>query len=238
MKQTASPQGPDTTETFDVAAVETWIFDLDNTLYPAGSNLFDQIDRRIGEFICDYLEVDAVAARHLQKSYFRDQGSTLRGMMLAHDLDPEPYLDYVHDIDLAPVQPSPALDAALTALSGRKLVFTNASTGHAVRVMERLGVGHHFEAIFDIAAANYVPKPYVEPYRQIIAEYDVDPEAAVFFDDIARNLAPAAALGLTTVWVRGNSAWSTDEPGDSVDYVDHVTDDLVTWLGEVIAGSN
>jgi putative hydrolase of the HAD superfamily len=229
MNQTPPPRD------LDAAAIDTWIFDLDNTLYPAGSNLFAQIDQRIGEFICDYLEVDAVAARHLQKSYFHEQGSTLRGMMLAHDLDPAPYLDYVHDIDLAPVQPSPALDAALGALDGRKLVFTNASTGHAVRVMDRLGVSHHFEAIFDIAAANYVPKPYVEPYRQLIAEYGFDPEAAVFCDDIARNLAPASALGVTTVWVRGGSAWSTGEPED---YVDHVTDDLATWLGDVIAGSN
>jgi putative hydrolase of the HAD superfamily len=223
------------TDRLDPAAIETWIFDLDNTLYPAGSNLFAQIDQRIGEFIRDYLEVDAVAARKLQKSYFHEQGSTLRGMMLAHDLDPAPYLDYVHDIDLAPTAPSPVLAAVLAALDGQKRIFTNASTGHAQRVMERLGVGHHFEAIFDIAAANYVPKPYVEPYRQLIAEYGIDPESAVFCDDIARNLAPAAALGVTTVWVRGNSAWSPDEPTETEGYVDHVTDDLATWLGGVVA---
>ncbi|RDD61098.1 pyrimidine 5'-nucleotidase [Ferruginivarius sediminum] len=208
-----------------------WLFDLDNTLYPASCRLFDQVDRRMGEFVQQALGLaNPAEARKIQKDYLRDHGTTLRGLMDVHGIAPDDYLDYVHAIDVSAVQPDPNLDAALAALPGRKLIFTNGSENHAVNVMDRLGVAHHFEAIFDIAAADYVPKPARGPYDQLIVRHGLRPEATVFFDDMPRNLEPAAELGMTTVWVANDSEWALQGHTGAEDFVHHVTDDLAGWL--------
>lgn len=214
-------------------AAETWIFDLDNTLYPASTNLFGQVDVRIGKFIADLLDLDPVAARTLQKRYFREYGTSLRGLMECHGVDPEAYMSFVHDIDVTAVAPSPALDEALTRLDGRKIIFTNGSVAHAERVTDRLGVARHFEAIFDIAAADYVPKPQPAVYDQLVDRHEIEPRRAVMVEDIARNLVPAAAMGMVTVWVRNGSRWGAD--GAEGDHVHHVIDDLADWLVELVA---
>jgi len=144
---------------------DVWLFDLDNTLYPARCNLFSQIDVRIGRYIADWLKVTPEEARVVQKQYWRDHGTSMRGMMTLHGVDPTHYLDYVHDIDYSPVEANPALEASLRALPGRKIIFTAGDVPHAERVMERLGVAHHFEAIFDIAAGEYWPKPHPDLRR-------------------------------------------------------------------------
>jgi putative hydrolase of the HAD superfamily len=210
--------------------VTDWIFDLDNTLYPARCNLFAQVDRRIGLFIESLLGLEQAGARELQKRYFREHGTTLRGLMTHHGVDPRAFLDFVHEIDLAPVPPSPALDAALAALPGRKFIFTNGSVAHADRVMGRLGVAHHFEDVFDIVAAEYLPKPDPATYRSLIARHGIDPARAAMIEDLPRNLRPAAALGMTTVLVLTGEEWEAmDEAGD---HIHHVTDDLVGWLSK------
>ncbi len=213
--------------------IEAWVFDLDNTLYPASCNLFAQIDRRMGTFISEFLGVDRAAARRVQKSFFRKYGTTMRGLMTEHGLDPEVFLDYVHRIDHSPVQPDPALDHALTRLDGPKYVFTNGSREHAEKVIARLGVGHHFERIFDIAAAGYLPKPNPDSYARLVRATGLRPERAVLVDDIPKNLEPAAALGMTTVWMRSQTEYA--EVGDKDgDFIDHVADELAGWLGAVI----
>ncbi len=209
--------------------VADWVFDLDNTLYPARCRLFDQVDRRIGLFIQDRLGLDAAAARLLQKRYFHQHGTTLCGLMTHHGIDPGVFLDFVHDIDLSPVEPSPALDAALARLPGRKFIFTNGSNAHAARVMDRLGVARHFEAVFDIADASYLPKPAEATYERLVSRHAIEPRRAVMIEDLPRNLRPAAALGMTTVLVLTGEEWAeTDKTGD---HIHHVTDDLVGWLG-------
>ena len=208
--------------------VTDWVFDLDNTLYPARCNLFSQVDRRIGLFIEQLLGLEQVAARDLQKKYFREHGTSLRGLMTHHNVDPHAFLHFVHEIDVTPVPPSPALEAALAALPGRKFIFTNGSVAHAERVMARLGVAEHFTGVFDIVAADYQPKPNPATYAALIERHGVDPRAAAMFEDIPRNLVPAAALGMTIILVRTQSEWAAaDEPGDHIHYV---TDDLVAWL--------
>ncbi len=211
--------------------VEVWIFDLDNTLYPPHCNLFEQVDRRMAEFISRFLGIDRTAARRLQKRYFREHGTTLNGLMINHGLEPDGYLEYVHDIDVSPVPPSPELDAALARLPGRKIVYTNGSRAHAERVMHRLGVAARFEDIFDIVAADYRPKPDPAAYRALVARFAIDPVRAVMVEDIPRNLEPAHALGMTTVWVRRAHAWSTG--GEEGAHIHHTTDDLVAWLEAV-----
>ncbi|MDJ0943786.1 MAG: pyrimidine 5'-nucleotidase [Kiloniellales bacterium] len=212
--------------------VEVWLFDLDNTLYPPSSRLFDQVDRRIKAFVQDFLGLDLEAAHRLQKDYFHEFGTTMRGLMTNHGMEPEGYLDYVHDIDLSPIAPAPGLDATLDRLPGRKLIFTNASTPYAERVLDRLGLRRHFEAIFDIAAADYEGKPHPGAYHKLIAQHEVAPERSVFLDDIARNLEPAAALGITTVWVAHDDHRARH--GAEGDHVHHVTEDLAAFLRTVL----
>jgi putative hydrolase of the HAD superfamily len=218
----------------DFAHVEVWLFDLDNTLYPAACNLFDQVDARIGEYVSTFLGLEPDAARARQKEFFRAHGSTLRGMMLLHDMEPLDYLDYVHDIDLAPVAPDPGLDTALDRLPGRKLVFTSATVAHAERVLDRLGVRHHFEDIFDVVAADFAPKPHDQTYARLLERHAVDPKAATFFDDIPRNLKPAAALGMRTVWVPGRHAWGQID--DDGTYIDYMAERLTPWLADLVSG--
>lgn len=222
-----------TAENSQFSHIETWVFDLDNTLYPAACRLFDQVDVRIGQFIVEKLALDANEARSLQKRYFKEHGTTLSGLMKLHDTDPDEFLDYVHDIDRSAIQPSRELNQALDRLNGRKVIFTNGSADHAHKVMERLGVGHHFDVVFDIAAANYVPKPAPETYQALIDEHAIEPSRAVLIDDISHNLRPAADLGMTTVWVRTEETWAKPEP--DADWLDHIADDLVSWLQGVTA---
>lgn len=209
-----------------------WIFDLDNTLYPASCNLFAQVDRRIGEFIANHFGIGQDEARTMQKRFFRDHGTTLRGLMVEHDVEPEPFLEYVHAIDVTPVAPSPELAAALDRLPGRKIVYTNGSVRHAENVTARLGIAGCFEAIFGITEADYVPKPDPRPYATLVQRYDIDPGNACMVEDIARNLVPAHAMGMTTVWVKSEADWARPDRGGvgTGSHIDHEVDDLVMWL--------
>jgi putative hydrolase of the HAD superfamily len=216
--------------------VEAWVFDLDNTLYPASCNLFAEIDRRMAAFIGEAIGVDALEARRIQKAYFDEYGTTLRGMMLNHAVDPDHFLDYVHRIDMTPLAPSPALETALAAIEGPKFIFTNGSARHAEKVMDRLGVAHHFDGVFDVTAASFRAKPDPEAYLGLIRRHDLVPAATAFFEDLMRNLAPAAALGMTTVWVRDEeSRRNGGGPQSPPPYVHHETDDLVGWLEALAA---
>lgn len=220
---------PDPAELCDAQA---WVFDLDNTLYPATFNLFGQIDDRMRAYIAEFLGVGLEEAYRLQKHYFREYGTSLHGLMHRHGMDPGPFLDFVHDIDIAVLPPSPGLESALARLPGRKLVFTNASTRHAERVMERLGIGHHFDVVFDIIEADYRPKPQPDPYDVLVRRHGLDAGKTVMVEDIARNLAPAAALGMTTVWVRNDTEHGTADADGG--FIHHVVDDLEEWLHAVV----
>jgi putative hydrolase of the HAD superfamily len=212
--------------------IDTWVFDLDNTLYPASSRLFDQVDSLIGQFVSELLGITLEEAHLIQKQYFREHGTTLTGLMAQHKVDPHAYLEFVHNLDLSPIDPSPALGAALTRLPGRKLVYTNGSVGHAERVLQRLGVRAPFEAIFDIVAGDFVPKPQEASYRKMLQQHGIFPQRAAMIEDLPRNLVPAAALGMTTVLVQSDSAWAQE--GADGDHIHHVTDDLVAWLEAVV----
>lgn len=212
--------------------VDVWLFDLDNTLYPASCRLFDQIDEKMGAFICDFLGIELAEARALQKRYYHAHGTTMRGLMDNNGLDPEMFLDFVHDIDHSPVAAAPALDASLRALPGRKLIYTNGTVAHAEAVLDRLGIPHHFEDIFDIVASDYIPKPNKAPYEALAAQYALDPARTVFFDDIAKNLEPAAEMGMTTVWVRTDERFGHEDADKG--HVHHAINDLGSWLSAVV----
>ncbi len=218
-----------------------WVFDLDNTLYPASCDLFAQIDGRMTEFVSKALGLAEADARALQKRYYADHGTTLNGLMTLHDLPPADFLDYVHDIDLSPLPKSPALADAIADLPGRKFIFTNGSRGHAGRVSAKLGLSELFDGVFAIEDAAYQPKPHAGAYRRFGDRFAIRATDAVFFEDMPRNLAPAHALGYTTVLVHSEKDWS-HEPADArpagaadaqADHVHHATGDLVAFLREV-----
>jgi putative hydrolase of the HAD superfamily len=225
------------------AGIDTWVFDLDNTLYPAATDLFAQIDAKMTDYVARLLNVEPPEARRIQKLYYAEHGTTLSGLMARHHVDPHDFLHSVHDIDLAPLAPDPGLAQAVAALPGKKLVFTNGSHGHAERVVKKLGLEGLFDDYFDIVAAAFQPKPQRAAFDLLLARHGFDPARAVMFEDLARNLAPAHALGMTTVLVHSAKDWSHEPagarpagPGDEKPaHVHHVTDCLRGFLTASLA---
>lgn len=220
----------------DFRHVEAWIFDLDNTLYPAASDLFAQIDARMGAYVARLLDLPADDAKRLQKRYYREHGTTLNGLIKLHDIDPEPYLEDVHDIDLSVLTPDPALNGAIAALPGRKFVFTNGCGNYAARVLDRLGLATTADELWDIRTTGYTPKPERAAYESVIAKAHVAPERAAMFDDLARNLVPAHELGMTTIWIDTGSVWSRqgpDSPVAQAGHIDYQTSDLTAFLKDI-----
>lgn len=222
--------------------VETWVFDLDNTLYPHHLNLWQQVDGRIRDFVAKFLDIDPDDAYLLQKDYYRRYGTTMRGMMVEHGMKPDDFLDFVHQIDHTPIEPNPALGAALERLEGRKLILTNGTRIHAEAVMRRLKVHEYFEDVFDIVAGELEPKPMPQTYHRFLARHAVDPHKAAIFEDLARNLAVPHELGMTTVLVvpeRTREVFREDWEleGRDAPHIDYVTDDLVGFLRSLSAAA-
>lgn len=215
-----------------LAHVRNWVFDLDNTLYPATSDLFGQVDARMTAFVGDLLGVEADEARRIQKQHFHEHGTTLSGLMRTHGVDPHAFLAYVHDIRMEVLAEDKRLVRLIAALPGRKLVFTNGDEPYARRVLDRLGLGGSFERIHDIHACAYQPKPHAAAYRSMTEAFAIDAAESLFADDMARNLAPAKAIGMTTLWVDNGS----EQAGASAsnDFVDHRTADLGDWLEHIL----
>jgi putative hydrolase of the HAD superfamily len=218
--------------------VKAWVFDLDNTLYPHGLNLWQQIDERIRDYISDFLKVTKEEAFRVQKDYYKRYGTSMRGLMTEHGMEPDDYLEFVHQIDHSPLAPNPALGAAIERLPGRKLILTNGTRKHAEAVMRRLEIHEKFEDVFDIAAADLDPKPLPQVYDRFLAKHGVDAERAAMFEDLARNLEVPHRLGMTTVLVVPEGTrevfredWELQ--GRDAPHVDHVTDDLCGFLQRI-----
>jgi putative hydrolase of the HAD superfamily len=216
----------------DFRHVTAWIFDLDNTLYRADNGIFAQIEGRMTEYVMQFLGLPRDAAWARQKELYRRYGTTLNGLMCEHACDADAYLEFVHDIDLSDLTPDPALASAITALPGQRFVFTNGCRDHAARILARLEMDHLFEAVWDIRTLAFRPKPEPQGYADIMAASAVDAKSAAMFDDIARNLIPARALGMTTVWLKTDSAWTSHGPQVEVsaDDITHQTDNLTHFL--------
>ena len=218
--------------------VETWVFDLDNTLYSHHLNLWHQVDERIRDYIANFLNCTHDDAFRLQKDYYKRYGTTMRGMMTEHGMSPDDFLDYVHEIDHSPLEPNPALGTAIEKLPGRKLVLTNGTRRHAEAVMQKLDIHAHFEDVFDIVAAELEPKPSALTYDRFLERHGVDPAKAAMFEDLARNLTVPHALGMTTVLVVSDGTREVFREGWEMEgrdepHVDHVTDDLTAFLKQI-----
>lgn len=221
----------------DLSHANQWVFDLDNTLYPAECDLFAQIDVRMTRFVADTLKLPDDEARRLQKKYYAEHGTTLNGMMSVHGIDPMPYLDFVHDIDLTPIPELKELRSAIQDLPGRKIVFTNGSQKHADRVVEKLGLTGVFDGYFGIEDAGFLPKPERVAFDRMHERFSITPDEAVMFEDLPRNLKTAYDMGYTTVLVHSEKDWSHEPEGarpagahDAADHIHHLTDCLTTFL--------
>jgi putative hydrolase of the HAD superfamily len=221
--------------------IDTWVFDLDNTLYPHHVNLWQQVDGRIRDYIADFLKISSDEAFRLQKDYYRRYGTSMRGLMTEHGMKPDDFLDFVHQVDHSPLTPNPLLGLAIERLPGRKLILTNGTRSHADAVLARLELNGHFEDVFDIIAADLEPKPSPAVYERFLKTHDVDASRSAMFEDLARNLAVPHQLGMTTVLVVPENTrevfredWELE--GRDEPHVDHVTDDLAGFLRSIASG--
>ena len=213
--------------------INTWIFDLDNTLYSADSGIFQQVHKLMGEFISKNLKMDMVEAKKLQSKYYKQHGTTLRGLMDNHGVEPDYFLDEVHKLDYSIVGPNEILNKELEKIQGRKIIYTNANKKHVVDVLERINLANFFDEIFDIKMANYIPKPEIRPYEQIVDIFNINPSSSAMFDDIAKNLVPAKKVGFTPVWVDAGYENFSDDIQASKDYLDYSTRNLSSFLKDI-----
>ena len=207
--------------------INTWIFDLDNTLYKSNTNLFSQIEKKIGTYVAQTLCINESDAKFEQKRLFHKYGSTLRGLMTEHRIEPEMFLEYVHDIDYSILDYDEELNSALKELPGKKLIYTNGSNKHAVNVVERLGIMNHVDGFFDIVNADFKPKPDPKPLDKFIDKFGINPTYSLMIEDMLQNLEPAAALGMTTLWIKTENLWAGK---GNLNCADYQTDSLTDWL--------
>ena len=212
-------------------SVKFWLFDLDNTLYSGKTKVFEQIDRKMSMYISKKLNVDITAAKEIQKNYFYEYNTTLNGMIKNHKIDPNEFLDFVHDINVDFLKKDIELGQELKKLNGKKIIFTNGSRNHAINITQRIGVDQYFDDIFDIVDSKFIPKPSVEPYKKLIEKHKIDPNLCVFVEDIARNLKPAYEMGMKTIWIKNDEPWAK-EFSDG-DFINYKTNNLTQFLKKI-----
>ena len=208
-----------------------WIFDLDNTLYSGDTKVFEQVSNRMTKYVSDKLNVNLDKAKKIQTDYFHKYNTTLNGLIKNHKIDANDFLDFVHDIDINFLKKDLKLDKELKRLDGKKIIFTNGSKKHALNVTQKIGIDHHFDDFFDIVDANFVPKPFIEPYRKIVEKHKIDPKLCAFVEDIARNLKPAYEMGMKTIWIENNEPWAK-KFSDS-HFVNYKTNNLTEFLKKI-----
>ena len=206
---------------------------MDNTLYSADSGIFQQVHKLMGKFIVEHLKVDINKAKNIQRRYYKQHGTTLRGLMDNHGIDPDSFLEEVHNLDYSIVSPNLKLAKNLENLNGKKFIFTNANKKHADIILDKLQITNLFEGIFDIKMANYIPKPEIQTYEKLIETYNINPSTTIMFDDIAKNLVPASKIGFTTVWIDVGHENFSDDIARSKKFLNYQTSVLSNWLNLV-----
>lgn len=217
----------------NLSHINAWVFDLDNTIYPADSDIFPQVMVRMTHYLEERFNIDANQASALRKELFDRHGTTARGLVQEYDIDPAEFLDYVHDIDLSKVEYDPDLDAGIGKIQGKKIIFTNGTTEHANRILKCYKIAHHFDHCYDIFSANHRPKPDPMTYDDMLTKTEIDPNRAIMIEDMAINLKPAHELGMTTVWLNHEAtatASSSDLPEAQAPYIDYIAKNLKSFL--------
>jgi len=211
--------------------IKCWIFDLDNTLYSGKTRVFEQVDKKMSEYISKKLNISTDEAKKIQKNYFHEYNTTLNGMIKNHEIDPDEFLEYVHDIDIDFLKKDLKLEEEIKKLDGKKIIFTNGSRKHAINVTKRIGIDQYFDDIFDIVNSDFIPKPSIEPYKKLVEKHKIDPNLCVFVEDIARNLKPAYEMGMKTVWIENDEPWAS-KFSDS-NFINYKTNNLSEFLKKI-----
>ena len=215
----------------ELLKIKFWLFDLDNTLYSGATKVFDQVDKKMTQYISSKLNISKEEAKKIQKNYFVEYNTTLNGMIKNHKINANEFLEFVHDVDLSFLKEDKQLDEQIEKIKGKKIIFTNGSKAHAKNVTKRLGIERHFDDIFDIVSADFIPKPSMVTYKKIIEKYKIEPQYSIFFEDIARNLKPAYELGMKTVWIINEEPWAAEFSNSS--FINYKTEKLSKFLKEV-----
>ena len=211
--------------------IKYWLFDLDNTLYSAKTKVFDQVEKRMTQYVSNKLDVSMDKAKKIQKNYFHEYNTTLNGLIKNHKIDASEFLEFVHDIDINFLKKDLKLSEELKKLGGKKMIFTNGPKKHALNITQKIGIDQHFDDIFDIVDSNFVPKPNMEPYKKLIEKHKIDPNLCVFVEDIARNLKPAYEMGMTTVWIENDEPWAKKFADGN--FINYKTDNLSEFLKKI-----
>jgi putative hydrolase of the HAD superfamily len=215
----------------ELTKIKYWIFDLDNTLYSGKTKVFEQVDKKMTQYISEKLNVSSEEAKKIQKNYFYKYNTTLNGMIKNHNVDANEFLEFVHDINIDFLQKDLKLSEEIKKLKGKKIIFTNGSRKHALNVTQKIGIEHHFDDIFDIVDADFIPKPSIEPYKKLVKKHKIDPKLCVLIEDIARNLKPAYEMGMKTIWIENDEPWAK-KFSDS-NFINYKTNDLSQFLKKI-----
>ena len=215
----------------DLKKIKYWLFDLDNTLYDGATKVFEQVDKKMSKYISEKLKVTIQEAKNIQKNYFYEYNTTLNGMIKNHKIDANEFLEFVHDINLDFLKKDKELENQISKISGRKFIFTNGSKAHAENVTKKIGINKLFDGVFDIVEANFIPKPSMRAYKELIEKYKIEPQYCIFIEDIARNLKPAHELGMKTVWIKNDEPWAAEFSNES--FVNYRIENLTNFLKEI-----
>ena len=215
----------------ELQSIKYWIFDLDNTLYSGKTKVFEQVDKRMSKYISEKLNISVEEAKKIQKNYFHEYNTTLNGMIKNHKIDADEFLEFVHDIDIDFLEKDLKLSQEIEKLEGKKIIFTNGSRKHALNVTRKIGIDHHFDAIFDIVDAEFVPKPSMEPYKKLVKKHKIDPKLCVLVEDIARNLKPAYEMGMKTIWIENDEPWA--KKFSDANFINYKTNNLCEFLKKI-----
>ena len=215
----------------DLIDIKYWIFDLDNTLYSGQTQVFSEVDKKMSSFISKKFNVDLVKAKEIQKKYFYEYGTTLSGLMNHDNIDPQEFLEFVHDIDISWLPKDEVLREELIKIKEKKIIFTNGSHAHVENVTKQLDIDGLFDGVFDITDANYVPKPHLNPYQELIKKFDLDPNQSILIEDIAHNLEQAKNLGMKTCWLENDETFAKKDANKP--YIDYKIKNLPSFLQEI-----
>ena len=215
----------------NLKSIKFWLFDLDNTLYSGKTKVFEQVDKKMSQYISAKLNVDIKEAKEIQKNYFYQYNTTLNGMIKNHKINADEFLDFVHDINVDFLKKDFKLAEELKKLDGKKIIFTNGSRKHAINITERIGIDQYFDDIFDIVDSEFIPKPAVEPYKKLVEKHNIDPNLCVFIEDIARNLKPAYEMGMKTVWIINDERWAKEFSDGN--FINYKTNNLSEFLAKI-----
>ena len=215
----------------ELTEIKFWIFDLDNTLYSGQTKVFSEVDKKMSSFISEKFNVDLVEAKKIQKEYFYEYGTTLSGLMKKQNVNPDEFLEFVHDIDISWLPKDTFLREELIKIQEKKYIFSNGSHAHIENVTKQLGISDLFDGAFDITDANFIPKPHLDPYIKLIEKFKLDPKQSILIEDIAHNLEQAKKLGMKTCWLENDEAFAKKDADKS--YIDYKINNLPSFLQKI-----